>query len=427
MKNLKKELFDFKKELKFEESEISSIVESHFNALDKFSEKRVIESLNGALNKYKYHEEVKGLLESLNTDVSGYELLYNLKDLFKVVESRDNGAIYRQPLNVILDIINTGDESDRMAKIVNELAIYSWVPEIKLFMHNLTNNPQEKQNLLSGGKADSVYTIVESVEGGHVAYISESWFLLSEDKIEKIVLEDHVKDGATLSLLRTLETGLKYSDITNERVNFKISENIIVGLSVDAPGETFINEDKLNKETTLDNLFKSPIIPIVNKNFFPIIKEMAENLDKIVELDVVKQVSNLTTPYKDVYAFNYKNNMYLYNVDARRGNTFYKYESASELIDDVRNELNYDLTYFYENKVGEEVKVRKRLEDKVREIQVEIDDLDRNIDKVKANITMIGESEVLSSALTALEKSKDEKNVELTAVKETLYNEITKA
>lgn len=428
MKNLKLELFEFRKGLKFEQSEISAIVESHIEATNNHSEKRIIESLNDRLEIYTYHEEVKGLLESLNDDVVSYELLYNLKDLARVVESlNSDGMLYRQPLNVILDIINTTDDKDRMSKIVNELAVYDWVPQIKVFVHNLTKSPETKANLLSSGSCEDVYTMVEAVENGHLALIHDGWFFLSEDKIEKCLLEDHINDAEKIQRLRNLETGLKYSEVTKDRVNFKISENIVIGISVNDPGTTFINEDKMNKETTLDSLFKSPVIPIVNKNFFPLIREMAENVDKFVELDVVKKVGNLTQPYKDIYAFNYKNNMYSYTVDARYGNSFYKYESAIELIDDIRNEMSYDLTNFYENKVENEFKVRKKLEDKVREVSIDIEDLNRNIDKIETNITMLGESKILSVALESLNTEKKDKEVELKSIKEALYNEISKS
>jgi hypothetical protein len=39
--------------------------------------------------------------------------------------------------------------------------------------------------------------------------------------------------------------------------------------------------------------------------------------------------------------------------------SFFKYESALELVNEVRNELNYDLTYFYENKLDKELIKKK--------------------------------------------------------------------
>jgi hypothetical protein len=419
MKDLKVKLFGFKKGLEFEQSDISNIVEAHMKALDNSSEKRVIQSLTEQLEIHSYDDDVKSLLENLGEDMRNYELLYELKDLYKVVESRDNGMVYRHPLNVLLQIINLETDDDRMNKIMNELAVYDWVPEIKLFIHNLTTSPEKKQNLLNGGSSNSVFTIVEAVEDGHVAFLKDSWFLLQDESIDKCVLEDHVTDMDQLRLLRTLESALQFSEISEDRIDFKISENLVIGVAVKG-GDTFINEDKLNKETTLENLFSSPIVPIVNKNFFPLIKEVASNLDKFVELDVVKQVSNLISPFLEAFAFNYKDNMYLYTCDSRYGNSFYKYESAMELIDDVRNQMNFDLTYFYEDKLSEEVKVKRKLEDKVREIQVNIEDLDKNIDKVEANLT------VLNQALVGLKSEKETLDTELLAVKETMYKEVIK-
>lgn len=423
MKNLKLELFNFKKDLSLDQEEISSIVEGHMNACNAHSEKTIISSLNERLKPYTYDKSVKTLLEGLNDDMATYELLYELKNLYSVLNTKNQGELYRQPINVLLQTINLEADQDRMSKILNELAVYDWVPEIKLFVHNLTKSPEKRSNLLSGGSAESIFTIVEQVEEGHVALVKDSWFLLTENSIEKTLLESHVKDEEALRSLRTLETALRYSTITENRVNFRISEYLTVGLSVGSKGGLYINDDELNEETTLESLFNSPIIPIVNKNFYPVILETSKNLDKFVELDVVKRVGNLVNPYLEVFAFNYKNNIFVYRCDERYGNSFFKYESALELVNEVRNELNYDLTYFFENKLGKELVIKRKLEDKERDITLKLEDVNFNIDKVRNSIKMIGESLVLSTALSNLQKRKVVLDAELSGVKELQYNE----
>jgi hypothetical protein len=423
MKNLKLELFNFRKNLSLDQEEVSTIVEGHMNACNEHSEKTIINSLNEKLKAYTYDKSVKSLLESLNDDMSNYELLYELKNLYNVLNTKNQGEIYRQPINVLLQTINLENDQDRMSKVLNELAIYDWVPEIKLFVHNLTTTPEKRSNLLSGGKGESVYSLVESVEDGHIALIRDSWFLLTENSIEKTLVETHVKDEEELRSLRTLETAMKYATISEDRVNFRISEYLTLGLSVAKKGGIFINDDELNEDTTLESLFSSPIVPIVNKNFYPVLLEVSQNLDKFVELDVVKRIGNLINPCLECYAFNYKNNTYLYRCDERYGNSFFKYESALELVNEVRNELNYDLTYFYENKLSKELVVKRKLEDKEREITLKLEDVNFNIEKIKGSIQLIGESEVLTTALKNLEKRSTSLSSELGGVKEIQYKE----
>ena len=423
MKNLKLELFNFRKNLSLDQEEVSTIVEGHMNACNEHSEKTIINSLNEKLKAYTYDKSVKSLLESLNDDMSNYELLYELKNLYNVLNSKNQGELYRQPINVLLQTINLENDQDRMSKVLNELAIYYWVPEIKLFVHNLTTSPEKRSNLLSGGKGESVYSLVESVEDGHIALIRDSWFLLTENSIEKTLVETHVKDEEELRSLRTLETAMKYATISEDRVNFRISEYLTLGLSVAKKGGIFINDDELNEDTTLESLFSSPIVPIVNKNFYPVLLEVSQNLDKFVELDVVKRIGNLINPCLECYAFNYKNNTYLYRCDERYGNSFFKYESALELVNEVRNELNYDLTYFYENKLSKELVVKRKLEDKEREITLKLEDVNFNIEKIKGSIQLIGESEVLTTALKNLEKRSTSLSSELGGVKEIQYKE----
>jgi hypothetical protein len=423
MKNLKLELFNFKKNLSLEQDEISVIVEGHMNACNEASEKAIILSLNERLKPYTYDKSVKGLLESLNDDMKNYELVYELKNLYNVLNSKNQGELYRQPINVLLQTINLETDQDRMSKVLNELSVYDWVPEIKLFVHNLTKSPEQRTNLLSGGKGESIFTIVESVEDGHIALVKDSWFLLAENVVEKTLLENHIKDETELKSMRMLETAMRYANITEDRVNFKISEYLTIGLSVAKKGKVFVNDDEMNEETTLESLFNSPIIPIVNKNFYPILLEVSSNLDKFVELDVVKRVNNLINPYLECFAFNYKNATFLYRCDERYGNSFFKYESALELVNEVRNELNYDLTYFFENKLGKELIVKRKLEDKEREITLKLEDVNFNIDKLKGSMKMIGESEVLTTALSNLEKRKTSLDSELNGVKELQYKE----
>ena len=423
MKNLKLELFNFRKNLSLDQEEISVILESHVNACNELSEKTIVLSLNEKLKAFTFDKEIKGLLESLNNDMAEYQLVYELKHLYNVLNSKNQGEMYRQPINVLLQTINLESDQDRMSKVLNELAVYDWVPEIKLFVHNLTKSPQQKSNLLSGGKSESVYTIVEQVEEGYLCLVKDSWFLLSENVVEKTLLETHVTDNEKLRTLRNLEIGMRYATISEDRVNFRISENLTIGMSVNKKGIIYINDDEMNKETTLESLFSSPIIPIVNKNFYPILLETSNNLNKFVEMDVVKRVSNLINPYLEVFAFNYKNATFLYRCDERYGNSFFKYESALELVNEVRNELNYDLTFFYENKLGKELITKRKLEDKEREIVLKIEDVQFNISKVESSIKYIGESKSLSIALNNLTKRQENLSNELQSIKELQYKE----
>lgn len=421
MKNLKLELFNFKKSLTFDQSDVAYIIEGHLNFPD-FAEKQIVHSLNERLKPFTYDKQVKSFLESLNDDMAQFELIYELKSLYNVLNSKNQGELYRQPINVLLQTINLETDQDRMSKILNELAIYDWVPEIKLFVHNLTKTPEKRTNLLSGGKAESVYTIVEQVEGGHLAFIKDSWFILTENNIDKTLLENHVKDEERFRTLRTLQTALQFCSINESRIDFRISEYLTVGLGV-SKKTMFINDDELNEESTLESIFSSPIIPIVNKNFYPLIQEVSKNMDSFVELDVVKKVTNLVNPTLEVFAFNYKNNLFVYRCDERYGYSFFKYESALELVNEVRNELNFDLTYFFETKLNKEVVTKKKLEDKEREITLKLEDVEFNISKVKASLQMLGETPVLNEALNNLSKRKKGLDTELSAIKELQYKE----
>ena len=211
------------------------------------------------------------------------------------------------------------------------------------------------------------------------------------------------------NVLRTMIQELNKSQ---SKYNFNLVHRLGAGGTIAA------NSVTSNPQNTIVGMSSS----FINRPYYEK-KEVTQNLDKFVELDVVKRIGNLINPCLECYAFNYKNNTYLYRCDERYGNSFFKYESALELVNEVRNELNYDLTYFYENKLSKELVVKRKLEDKEREITLKLEDVNFNIEKIKGSIQLIGESEVLTTALKNLEKRSTSLSSELGGVKEIQYKE----
>jgi len=383
MKNFKLELFNFKNRLTFDQTDISSLVEGFIINYDQYSEKELVKTVNEKLLKYTYDTDVKMFLEGLDSEMKSYPLIYELKDLYKRVERENQGMLYRQPLNTILEIINKSDDDARMEAILNELRMYDWVPQIKSFVFGLTKSPLERQNMSNSGKAEKVYTIVEKVDNGYMAFVSDRWFMIDDKEVKQILAEDYIEDEDKIKEIRVLEQCMKLSTIENDKISFKIDENVIVALSTKNDKSMFINEEKLDPETTLENIFNSPIIPYLKRDYFMLLNTLKENLNNLVELDIALKVTNILNPYLEAYAFNYKDKMYLYNKDIRTGSSFYAYESVNELINDTKKDLDYDLTHFFENKLSKELKQLKTLEDKEKSIELKIKDINEAIDELK--------------------------------------------
>jgi hypothetical protein len=381
MKNLKLEIFNFKQKLGYEQTDISTVTESILNNYDSYSEKEIKSILNEKLFKYTYDSEVKSLLESVDDEIQANSLVYELKDLYKQVERQNQGMIYRHPLNVILEIINQSSDDSRMEHILNELKLCEWVPQIKKFIYNLTQNPMERQNMNDSGKGNKIYTIVEKTNNGYLSYIGDRWFILNENEVKQTLLEDNIENEERIRELRIVEQVLNLTNIENDIFYLKIDENLTTGIST-KDKSLYINNEKLDNETTLENIFNSPIVPYLKKDYYILLNTLKENLDNMVELDIAIKVDNILNPTLELYAFNYKDKMYTYNKDMRTGSSFYQYESVNELIQDVRRELDYDLTPFYENKLSKEVKKMRKLEDREKVLESKIRDVQDAIDEM---------------------------------------------
>lgn len=400
MKNWKFDLFNFKQALTLDQLEISSVVEGHLQQFDRFSERELTHSLKETLTSYSYDSDVKSLVESMEEELEAKPLLYDLKDLYKKVERKNFGMLYREALSKILDVINKDSDESRMESIVNELSLYDWVPEVKTFVVGLTSDPRDLKNLTSNGsKSQDVYTVVTETKDGHVAFVGNRWFLLTDDSVKEAVLSDYV-EGDELAILQTIEKAMVVADFNGDVIDFRVDENLTVSIGLD--GKVFINGEKADKETTLEDLFNSPIIPMMKKNYYSVVKTVSENLDKIIELDVVQEVNSLNKSLTELFVFNYKDKLYLYNVDKRTGSSFFEYDSVTQLIEDVQREMGYDVSDFVENKLSKELKQYRKLEDKEQEVEGKIKEVQESLESLETESELLSESTELKEAFDNL-------------------------
>jgi len=417
MGNLKLELFNFKNKLNVEQLDIARVAQLHLENYDNLSEMELNESLKHNLNYFRYDSEVKLFLEKVENEIESMPLVYELKDLYKKVERKNHGMLYRSALVQLLETINKANDDARMESVLNELSIYDWIPEIKGFLLKMSSSPVERQNLQNSGKASKVYTLVEKCEEGHLAFIVDRWFLISESEIKQVIAEDYVKDDAKVRNIRLLEKVLEIGEIEENRISFKIDEHLTLGVST-KNNEMYLNGEKLDKETTLETLFNSPIIPYLRRDYYNLVEATKNNIDKFVELDVALKVTNLLNPFTESVVFNYKDKMYVYNKDNRTGSRFFAYENASELIRDVQKELDYDLSHFYENKISNELKTLRGLEDKEQQINMKLQDVNESLRMLSENADLLSESKELTLTHNNLLVYKHKLTNELNQIKE---------
>lgn len=419
MKNLKLELFNFKRELPMgDDYELNKIAENFINKFDKYSEKETVYSLKEATAQFAYDTRVKKLIESFEDEINSEPINYNLKDLYKKIERKNYGLMYRPALNSILNIINLSDNDQKMSSILNELVMHDWIPEVKLFLDGYMNNPIQRQNLVNSGKATKVFTLAEKVEEGNIVFLKDRWFLINQDGIKQTLLEDHIKDIEKVREFRILEKVMTIGYISEDLISFRLDENLVLSISTKNDKEVFLNEEKLDKETTLENLFNSKIIPWLKKDYYVLSTTAANNIDKFVDLDIALKVENALHPYLECFVFNYNEKMYIYNNDKRTGSAFYEYNSANQMINDIQRELDYDLSKFLENKLSKEVKHLKTLEDKEMQITESIKEIEEGIQILKADEKLLSEDDGLKQAFENLLLSKHELYKNLKQIKE---------
>lgn len=416
--NIKLELFNLRNKLTVDQLVEANICQKHLQEFDNFSEKEIYFSLRENLSPYSFNKEIKMFLESTKDEIESKPLVYDLKSLYKIIERKNHGELYRQPLSTLLDIINRDTDESRMEGILNELSIYDWVPEIKNFLISLSKNPFEIQNLSGNGKAQKVFSIVEKCEEGTLAFISDRWFLISDNEIKQVIYENYIQDEEKVREARILEQVMLSAEIEDDMIYFNIDEGLSIGISTKKNGEIYFNGEKQDGESTLESIFNSPIIPYLQRDKYLLCETTKNNIDKFVDLDIALKVVNPVYPFLEKYCFNFKDKIYLYNKDARRGSSFYQYENAIQLIQDVQKELDYDLSKFYENKLSDELKKLKNLEEKEKNVELKLEDVNASIELLNDEVELLKESEELKKVMNDLVSQKYILTKELNSIKE---------
>jgi hypothetical protein len=303
-----------------------------------------------------------------------------------------------------------------MDRVVNELSIYDWVPEIKAFMLSLDAVDEvEKQNLASGGgKAEKVYTCVVKTENGHMAWVGDRWFLLGAGVITAANPAD--MQGAMLQQFTRLSDAMKISSCDKECVSVDISESMNLAIST-KNGSLKINGTQVEKETTLATLFESPLIPFDKKGLYVLCESIEKSVDCFMELDVCAKVTNFLKSGVAYYVFNYMGKVYSYKIDPKYGSTFMEYETASDLINDVKREMNIDMSYFFKSFVNKEQVKRTQLDDQEKVIVIKLKEVNEAINAIVENKSLLESSNPLKKAYDKLIARQFDLQNQLTKVK----------
>lgn len=379
MKSLKLQLFEFRKELTVEQTEILHTISEHIDLCNDYSEKEITNSLHKCLESYGFYDNVKSLLDVLDKEMNEKSLYYTLKDLYAKVARKDNRFLYEQALDSILRCINQSNDEDRKIKVVETLSMYEWIPEINMFLFEMASTPQEKMNLSSkGGKVEDVYSIALQILDGYLVRVHDAWFLLSDTGIKSTLLETHIKNDVELKKLRLLEQALTLATFKGNAIKFKLNETTELAINSES-GKIYLDGNECEAATTLETLFNSPVIPFEMKALYPILVETINNRKKFIILDSVKKAFNITNMAFECYLFNYKNNIYQYRVDKFNGNSTVSFTNAQSVIENVVHELGVDVTFFFENMLSEELKAKNELEKREMKIQEGLNNLEKAI------------------------------------------------
>lgn len=382
--NLKSKLVSFYQTLNIQEQhEVAIAVTEHINYADTNSELEIGKSLQMTLESLSFYDNVKDFLAQIGTELNEASYYFQLKDLYHKISRKENVFLYENVLHALLECLNAPTEEDRAIKVMNDLKLYDWIPEVKSFLFEHTNNPQTKTNMIAkGGLIEDVYSVVVKVDEGYLAFVHDKWFHMTKNGISATLLENHIQSDIERRKIILLEQALETATFNGDTIQFNIGEGTVIGIN-QSTGEILLNGDVAEEETTLESIYNSPVVSLLGKSYYPMMAECLANLKSFVLLDTVKKVSNVMNKRYECYLFNHEGQIYQYRIDSYQGNSIHKFESALAVIENVIHELGVDTTYFFETLLSDDLKKKAELDRKEVKLTEKLTNLEDAILKIK--------------------------------------------
>lgn len=382
--NLKTKLASFYQTLNVQEQhEVAIAITEHIDYADTNSELEIGNSLKLTLESLSYYDNVKDFLVQISSELNESSFYFQLKDLYHKISRKENVFLYENVLSSILESINQATEQDRAVKAMNDLKIFDWIPEVKQFLFEHTENKQLKSNLIAkGGQIEDVYSVVVKVDEGYLAFVHDKWFHMTKNGINVTLLENHIKNEVERRKIILLEQALEVAKFDGDIIQFHIGEGTVIGLN-QTNGQILLNGDVAEEETTLESIYNSPVISLLGKSYYPMMAECLANLKSFVLLDTVKKASNVMNKRYECYLFNHEGQIYQYRIDSYQGNSIHKFESALAIVENVLHELGVDSTYFFESLLSDDLKKKVELDRKEVKLTEKLTNVEDAILKIK--------------------------------------------
>ena len=137
-----------------------------------------------------------------------------------------------------------------------------------------------------------------------------------------------------------------------------------------------------------------------------------------MKIDTVKHVYNIINPAFECFVFNYNGKISQYRLDKHMGNSYYNFDNAMPLIENVMQELGADLTFFYEGLLSEEIKAKVDLEKQEKSLMEKLTDIENAILTIKQEgVKIIKENKTVENLYNSLLARKHKVSEELKSVK----------
>jgi hypothetical protein len=418
MQELKIKLFNFRKELDLEENEIYELVSAHLQIADVHSNLTIVRSINETLKTYTYNEKVRELLENLSQMIETDPVYYNLEDICKVLETRDS-ILHKPIIDDIRKIMDIKESVERKSAILAILPEYNWITEVQNFLNYYSQKPLITSKNVSdpGSRIEEIFGYVEKVEGGSIFFTEGQWFFIKENSIELGDPINHFEDPNKLNQIFRLQEAARIGTVEEGRITFNILENF--NLTLDKHAGMLLNGEVADTETTLESVYQSGLIPIVNAGLLSIIKEASANMKKFMNIDIARKVYNIGNPLSEAIIFNYNEKMYVFFRNESFGNDLYVQDSAVDLYDEMKGKFGADVYEFLQDKFPVEIQEKKKLEKEEIFLTEQVSEIDENISRLEET-QMLGENPDLATAHKALLDKRSEVLQKLQDVKNSI-------
>lgn len=372
--------------------------EQYLNALNNGkSEIMLYEAFISGISNWNYLNAVDTEISAMNDRISKYKQNIDLKKILETMEQTESYYIVPLIEDVVADYAENKTPTNR-AILLQRLEVFEYDTFVRDIINAVSRDQSINANVCLGESLESSNSYIKTEDAfSPLNYINENECAFNVKGTYYVRRGNGIVKLTNKQVGELSESFKSLCRLVNSN-NVKVSnqDNTITvydgnNVAVISESAITINGNKVSTDELNNLQSKAELVMEDSASFYKNVAILAENFNNIAHIDFVRHAETKDNSGKAVDVFRLNESLYVNTIDRRLGHsTFYRNVNPIQCRNYINEHFEIKVSPIFEDILPDQENIEKRIDDKDKEYQAYIDDLEK---KKAAMISMKNEDD----------------------------------